>query len=44
MSGEALNKAQLTPSLETAIDDCVRALARTEPSRLPLHIGQLQFH
>src|SRR5476651_2008746 len=44
MSGEALNRTQLAPSALTAIDDCVRAVARRVPARRPAQLGQLQFH
>ncbi len=44
ISGEALNSTQLTLSVLTAIEDCVRGLALILPLRKPSHIGQLQFH
>jgi hypothetical protein len=45
MSGDTLTSAQPAASLpRTAIEDWVRALARTVPLRTPAQLGQLQFH
>jgi hypothetical protein len=44
MSGEALMSTQSLPLDETAIEDCVRARARTPPLRKPAQLRQLQFH
>lgn len=44
MSGDALNSSQLMLSLETAMEDCVRAFAFMVPLRRPSQFGQLQFH
>ena len=43
-SGEELHRTQRPPSLETAIEDCVRAIACSDPSRWPRQLRQLQFH
>ena len=44
MSGEALTSSQSVPSALSAMDDCVRGVARTVPRRTPSQLGQLQFH
>ena len=44
MSGEVLNITHCVPFSETAMEDCVLALALMLPVRTPLHIEQLQFH
>ena len=44
MSGEALNRTQLSESAQTVIDDCVRAVKRGLPWRQAWQLGQLQFH
>jgi hypothetical protein len=45
ISGEALTSAQETPTLPaTAIEDWVRACARSVPFRKPAQLLQLQFH
>ena len=44
ISGEQLRSSQRTPSALTATHSCVRAEARTRPSRTPRQFGQPQFH
>lgn len=44
MSGEALIRTQLRESVLTAIEDWVRDVALSVPSRIPRQLGQLQFH
>src|SRR5579862_5206073 len=43
-SGEALQRTQWDPSIETAIEDWLRGVAFSEPFRTPLQFRQLQFH
>src|ERR1700693_6530577 len=42
-SGEAFTSTHEVPAA-TAMEDWVRALARSVPARYPLQFGQLQFH
>ncbi len=42
-SGEAFTSTHEV-SAATAMEDWVRALARSVPARYPLQLGQLQFH
>src|SRR5688500_1047660 len=45
MSGDAFTSAHAVGSPpDTAIEDCVRFSARTEPLRTPAQLRQLQFH
>src|SRR6185436_8632806 len=44
ISGEALSRNQCSPSLLTATDSCMRAVAATVPSRRPRQLPQPQFH
>jgi hypothetical protein len=44
ISGEALTSTQSSPFSLTAIDDCVRLVARMLPLRTPRQLKQLQFH
>src|ERR1700738_4986395 len=45
MSGDTLTRAQPVESApRTAMDDWVRARARTVPERTPAQLRQLQFH
>ena len=44
MSGDALNSTQSVPSALTVMDDCVRAVPCSVPSRSRRQLLQLQFH
>lgn len=44
MSGDALNKIQLSPSLLTAIEDWVRGVKPLTPALTFEQFEQLQFH
>lgn len=44
MSGEAFTTSQLCWPSPSAMDDCVRGVARTVPRRTPSQLRQLQFH